>query len=185
MNFPRRIVGDHDVDRLQVEAWQHVEPRSTNHPFGLIPVFWNQNDKRRANNGKSGPIGRSNRKTSMWMSGSGQGPPARHTQTSTRHKPRSPEIQFQKQQELPLKLPSGDQSEVEPPGPIPNPEVKRLSANGSGTTGPVRVGRRQVFARIQPTLGPGSFFVRVGGVPESRIISLEEGHFPCLIGIRQ
>ena len=39
MNFPRRIVGDHDVDRLQVEAWQHVEPRSTNHPFGLIPVF--------------------------------------------------------------------------------------------------------------------------------------------------
>ena len=39
MNFPRRIVGDHDVDRLQVEAWQHVEPRSTNHPFGLIPVL--------------------------------------------------------------------------------------------------------------------------------------------------
>ena len=53
---------------------------------------------------------------------------------------------------------SGDQSEVEPPGPIPNPEVKRLSANGSGTIGPVRVGRRQVKARIQPTLGPGSFF---------------------------
>ena len=59
---------------------------------------------------------------------------------------------------------SGDQSEVEPPGPIPNPEVKRLSANGSGTIGPVRVGRRQVFARIQLTLGPGSFFARMAGI---------------------
>jgi hypothetical protein len=39
MNFPRRIVGDHDVDRLQVEVRQRIEPRSTNHPFGLIPVF--------------------------------------------------------------------------------------------------------------------------------------------------
>ena len=76
---------------------------------------------------------------------------------------RSPETQFQKQEALPLKLPSGDQSEVEPPGPIPNPEVKRLSANGSGTIGPVRVGRRQVFARIQLTLGPGSFFARMPG----------------------
>jgi hypothetical protein len=53
---------------------------------------------------------------------------------------------------------------VEPPGPIPNPEVKRLSANGSGTIGPVRVGRRQVFARIQLTLGPGSFFAYFPGV---------------------
>ena len=41
---------------------------------------------------------------------------------------------------------SGDHSEVEPPGPIPNPEVKRFSANGSETTGLVRVGRRQVYA---------------------------------------
>ena len=54
-------------------------------------------------------------------------------------------------------LPSGDQSVVEPPGPIPNPEVKRRSADGSGTIGPVRVGRRQVIARLQLTLGPGSF----------------------------
>ena len=49
---------------------------------------------------------------------------------------------------LPLKLPSGDQSAVEPPGPIPNPEVKRRSANGSETIGLVRVGRRQVYARL-------------------------------------
>ena len=58
-------------------------------------------------------------------------------------------------------LPSGDQSALEPPGPIPNPEVKRRSADGSGTIGPVRVGRRQVFARLQLTLGPGSFFARM------------------------
>ena len=44
-------------------------------------------------------------------------------------------------------LPSGDHSEVEPPGPIPNPEVKRFSANGSETIGLVRVGRRQVYAQ--------------------------------------
>ena len=60
-----------------------------------------------------------------------------------------------------LGLPSGDQSALEPPGPIPNPEVKRRSADGSGTIGPVRVGRRQVFARLQLTLGPGSFFARM------------------------
>jgi hypothetical protein len=48
-------------------------------------------------------------------------------------------------------LTSGDQSGVEPPGPIPNPEVKRPSANGSETTGLVRVGRRQVNAPIMET----------------------------------
>jgi hypothetical protein len=47
---------------------------------------------------------------------------------------------------------------VEPPGPIPNPEVKRRSADGIGTTGPVRVGRRQVFARHLRKKVPGSFF---------------------------
>ena len=59
-------------------------------------------------------------------------------------------------------LPSGDQSAVEPPGPIPNPEVKRRSANGSETIGLVRVGRRQVYARLQVInhLEPGSFFAR-------------------------
>ena len=56
--------------------------------------------------------------------------------------------------------PSGDQSAVEPPGPIPNPEVKRRSANGSETIGLVRVGRRQVYARLQAqqVLGAGLFF---------------------------
>ena len=40
---------------------------------------------------------------------------------------------------------SGGHSKVEPPGPIPNPEVKRFCADGSWTIGPVRVGRRQFF----------------------------------------
>ena len=53
---------------------------------------------------------------------------------------------------------SGDHSTVEPPGPIPNPEVKRRCADGSGATGPVRVGRRQVCARLLPKRkGPGFF----------------------------
>ena len=61
-------------------------------------------------------------------------------------------------------LPSGDHSEAEPPGPIPNPEVKRRSADGSGTIGPVRVGRCQVYARFHREMEPG-FFVsgRDGG----------------------
>ena len=75
--------------------------------------------------------------------------------------PRDPVLELHGTRHSTPTLPSGDQSEVEPPGPIPNPEVKRLSANGSGTIGPVRVGRRQVFARIQLTLGPGSFFARM------------------------
>ena len=49
---------------------------------------------------------------------------------------------------------------MEPPGPIPNPEVKRCSADGSGTIGPVRVGRRQVFAPHLLTKVRGSFFIR-------------------------
>ena len=39
MSFPLRIVGDYDVDRPEVQAWQHVQLTGTNHPTGLIPVF--------------------------------------------------------------------------------------------------------------------------------------------------
>ena len=56
MNFPRRIVGDDHVDRVQVEAWQHVEPSTTNHPFGLIPVFWNRKSARQAASAKANRI---------------------------------------------------------------------------------------------------------------------------------
>ena len=53
---------------------------------------------------------------------------------------------------------------VEPPGPIPNPEVKRRSANGSGTIGPVRVGRRQVYAQhFENIQSAGLFFVGGAG----------------------
>ena len=63
-------------------------------------------------------------------------------------------------------LDSGDHSVVEPPGPIPNPEVKRRSADGSGATGLVRVGRCQVFARHLREKVPGTFF---GGRWEWRV----------------
>ena len=46
--------------------------------------------------------------------------------------------------------PSGGHGTVEPPGPIPNPEVKHRCADGSGAKGPVRVGRRQFKARLFP-----------------------------------
>src|SRR5256885_15917434 len=39
--------------------------------------------------------------------------------------------------------PSGDNSAVAPPVPIPNTEVKRCSPDGSATIGCARVGRRQ------------------------------------------
>jgi hypothetical protein len=56
-------------------------------------------------------------------------------------------------------LPSGDQSAVEPPGPIPNPEVKRRSADGSETIGLVRVGRRQVFVPVSRKIDGDSSFI--------------------------
>ena len=49
---------------------------------------------------------------------------------------------------FPLK--PGGQSAVVPPGPVPNPEVKRCRANGSRTIGPARVGRRRDFFHQAP-----------------------------------
>ena len=86
------------------------------------------------------PCSRLENALSVWMSASG---PLEGLQLSNRahaHQRTSFEV------DETSGLPSGDQSAVEPPGPIPNPEVKRRSADGSGTTGPVRVGRRQVYA---------------------------------------
>ena len=48
---------------------------------------------------------------------------------------------------------------MEPPGPIPNPEVKRCCADGSWAKGPARVGRCQVFARLLRKKEPGVFLV--------------------------
>ena len=78
-----------------------------------------------------------------WMSGSGPG--------FGGLRPRFAEKQ---------RVASGDQSVVEPPGPIPNPEVKRCSADGSWAIGPARVGRCQVFARLLRKKEPGVFFAQ-------------------------
>ena len=94
---------------------------------------------------------------SVWMSASGRtlndrSDPSDRTDQRKR-KPGPPESQPRQ-----AGLPSGDQSVVEPPGPIPNPEVKRRSADGSETIGLVRVGRRQVYARPR-AIGAGLFFL--------------------------
>ncbi len=64
---------------------------------------------------------------------------------------------------------------VEPPGPIPNPEVKRCCADGSGAIGPVRVGRCQVYARFFPDGRNRAFFVpfepRKGGAEKPKMLS--------------
>ena len=57
----------------------------------------------------------------------------------------------------PQRTASGDQSAMEPPGPIPNPEVKRCRADGSWAKGPARVGRCQLFARLLRKKEPGVF----------------------------
>ena len=44
----------------------------------------------------------------------------------------------------------GDHSELEPPDPIPNSEVKRFSADGSVGSPHVRVGHRQALIPINP-----------------------------------
>jgi len=53
---------------------------------------------------------------------------------------------------------------VAPPGPIPNPEVKRCSANGSVVKGYVRVGRRQVISKSRSSHGPAFCVLEFGGV---------------------
>ena len=55
----------------------------------------------------------------------------------------------------------GDHSELDPPDPIPNSEVKRFSADGSVGSPHVRVGHRQAFIRKETsyTQCAGFFFV--------------------------
>ena len=54
---------------------------------------------------------------------------------------------------------SDDNSELEPPDPIPNSVVKRLSADGSVGSPHVRVGHRQALIRKARPKGLGLFFV--------------------------
>jgi hypothetical protein len=57
----------------------------------------------------------------------------------------------------------GDNSEVEPPDPFPNSEVKRLSADGSVGSPHVRVGHRQAFIRNpgHSVIGVFSFYLPI------------------------
>ena len=64
-----------------------------------------------------------------------------------------------------------DNSELVPPDPIPNSEVKRLSADGSVGSPHVRVGHRQAFIQKRPrNTGPFLYmpdlFVYPGGLLE-------------------
>ena len=99
---------------------------------------------------------------SVWMSESGRmkkigriGPISRIRQIfkETSSDPQSPSLDQ-------TGLPSGDQSAVEPPGPIPNPEVKRCSADGSAAIGRVRVGRCQFIPPFSFLEGGGFFLLR-------------------------
>ena len=61
--------------------------------------------------------------------------------------------------ELASWLPSGGYSTLAPPGPIPNPEVKRRCADGSVAIGHARVGRRQNLIVPVSEQGDGDFFL--------------------------
>ena len=52
---------------------------------------------------------------------------------------------------------SDDNSELEPPDPIPNSAVKRFSADGSVRFPHVRVGHRQALFRTPGSIEPGVF----------------------------
>ena len=54
---------------------------------------------------------------------------------------------------------SDENSELEPPDPIPNSEVKRLSADGSVGSPHVRVGHRQAFILNALVLRIRAFFL--------------------------
>ena len=49
---------------------------------------------------------------------------------------------------------SDEHSKLEPPDPISNSEVKRLSADGSVGSPHVRVGHRQAFIGKRPSVSP-------------------------------
>ena len=66
------------------------------------------------------------------------------------------------------RLQSGDHGTLVPPGSIPNPEVKRRCADGSGAIGPVRVGRCQNL--YPPFPFTGRRWVFLCGDSEARVM---------------
>ena len=140
---------DDHVDRLGVEVQQCMQLTSTNHPFDLIPPLRNEisNARRHSlivhprdwkfNQSLNNCINRQ-RKHFTWMSENG--PPPEKKPIS----PSNAKALGGRHSNTTRTTTSGGHSREEPPGPIPNPEVKLLCADGSGTIGPVRVGRRQL-----------------------------------------
>ena len=59
---------------------------------------------------------------------------------------------------------SDEHSELEPPDPISNSEVKRLSADGSVGSPHVRVGHRQAFIRKRSSVHTRAFFFAINFV---------------------
>lgn len=89
--------------------------------------------------------------------------PERKSSTPHTHNTKKSPLKAPSQNELPgrqdeaslnqcFPLKPGGQSAVVPPGPVPNPEVKRCRANGSRTIGPARVGRRRDFFHQAPSI---------------------------------
>ena len=74
---------------------------------------------------------------------------------------------------------------MEPPGPVPNPEVKHFSADGSWAIGPVRVGRRQVICPLLANAGSGLFCARIADKAQLNwrkkwaLIELSEKEWPA------
>ena len=64
---------------------------------------------------------------------------------------------------------SDEHSELEPPDPISNSEVKRLSADGSVGSPHVRVGHRQAFILNALMFCIGAFFFAQNFVPGVKI----------------
>ena len=69
---------------------------------------------------------------------------------------------------------SDEHSELEPPDPFSNSEVKRLSADGSVGSPHVRVGHRQAFMVNASMLCIGAFFFAHKYVENIRILKEKE-----------
>jgi hypothetical protein len=103
-------VGDHHVDRRQVEAWQHVQPSRTKGPCGLTGP-----ERARASIGLDPDTSAIEPERDT---------PAPHTKekSSSRPEPQRPSSRS---------LLIGGYSAGDPPDPIPNSEVKPRSADGT------------------------------------------------------
>jgi hypothetical protein len=128
-----------------VEAQQCVEPRATNLPFDLIPLAPTKHNEEI---GVLIPVCRCQRAGAKKALAGAKGvrSRARFSVTAQTLDPEEGKGDW---------IAAGDRSAVAPPVPIPNTEVKRRSADGSGAQGSARVGRCQI--QTQPA-GNGGLF---------------------------